>query len=217
MKYVFVFLLVWSIIGCGGDATGDASTDTKVKQANAKNRYNVDATNLNSRGAAPYGYLVSGKTLKAAEIPIVFLKVTNKPVTGVVYCGDGDRMYWEFNYKNGKRDGLCRMWHKGRYLKVESTFKENKRDGLFRVWHRNGQLEREGNWKDDKQVGLWTSWYDDGQLESEGHWKDGKEDGLYRSWFWHGGLSYEFLYKDGEKIKCWKYGKEIECPEEYKQ
>ena len=75
------------------------------------------------------------------------MSVVNGIVFDTVYNG---QLIDEDNYKDGKRDGLCKSWYK------------------------NGQLKDDGNYKDGKREGLWKSYYENGQLKDEGNFKDGE-------------------------------------------
>jgi len=46
----------------------------------------------------------------------------------------------EATYKDGKHDGLIRMWHENGQLKMEAPYKDGKEDGPVRFWDENGEL-----------------------------------------------------------------------------
>ena len=61
----------------------------------------------------------------------------------------------------------------------EANYKDGKYDGLFRVWHENGQLRSKVNWKDGEPYGLERVWYEDGQLKFEEYWYKVKSETNY--------------------------------------
>ena len=58
-------------------------------------------------------------------------------------------------------------------MKSEENTKDGKKEGLSRVWRKNGQLDYEGNYRNGKEDGLWRYWHENGQLKAEGNFKDG--------------------------------------------
>ena len=68
------------------------------------------------------------------------------------------------NFKDGKRDGLCRDWYEDGQLKSERITKMVVEMVYVRDWHENGQLMLEENYKDGKKDGLAQSVVRDGQL-----------------------------------------------------
>ena len=125
-----------------------------------------------------------------------------KPVNGVVYYKSrSDQLKYEYNYKEGKLDGLCKTWYDDGQLKYEHNYKNGKWDGLRRGWYENGQLHYEKNFKAGKFYGLHKDWYKNGKLKSEYNYIGGKygiSDGLQRGWYENGQLHYEKNTKAGK-------------------
>ena len=83
---------------------------------------------------------------------------------GVLYLQGSDAPYTgkSFDlYENGQKS-------------AEWNYKDGKEDGLQTTWYENGQKEMEGNWKDGKEDGLGVEWYENGQKAAEENIKDGK-------------------------------------------
>jgi len=59
-------------------------------------------------------------------------------------------------------------------LKLEANYKDGKYDGLFKIYYENGQLKEEGNFKDGELDGLLKVYYENGQLKEERNYKDGQ-------------------------------------------
>ena len=85
----------------------------------------------------------------------------------------------EINYKDGKRDGLCRYYWKNGQILSEVNYKAGKTNGLYKSYYEDGQLNEEGNYKytDEgvysRKEGIWKTYYENGQLKAESTIKDG--------------------------------------------
>ena len=101
------------------------------------------------------------------------LDLIPKDYTGIVFSCTDDKVRSLTNYKDGKLDGLARMWYENGQLWSKQNFKGGGNVGLARSWHWGGQLCYEWNYKDGKLDGLWRRWYENGQLFEEYNYKDG--------------------------------------------
>ena len=55
---------------------------------------------------------------------IVILKSTKLPLTGMVYTKwENNQLSYEYNYKEGLADGLCRQWYVNGQLSIELNYK----------------------------------------------------------------------------------------------
>lgn len=79
---------------------------------------------------------------------------------------------------DGRRTGLWMWWTDDGTLIEESEFREDKRDGVCRRYSPKGVLVEEGSFADDAMNGTW-SFYDpeDGALERKADYDDGKYHG----------------------------------------
>ena len=74
-------------------------------------------------------------------------------VTDNGYMSDGTRICkddscsYEIAFKNGKLDGLWKMWSKEGKLVYKSNWKNGKLDGITKGWLEDGHLEWKANWK----------------------------------------------------------------------
>ena len=107
----------------------------------------------------------------------------------------------DWNYKNGKKEGLRTVWFKNGQKKLEEDYKDGKEEGVSTRWYESGQKELEGNYKNGKLDGLLTNWYENGQKEAEGNYRNGKEDGLVTYWYENGQKRMEGNWKNGEFVK----------------
>ena len=114
---------------------------------------------------------------------IVYLKGTYRGYTGKAYeLHPNGQKAAEFNYKNGKFDGLLIRWDENGNKYMEGNYKDGKEDGLWVWWYENGQKAAEVNWKNGKQDGLNLDWHENGQKAAEGNKKDGKLIGRAKFW-----------------------------------
>ena len=90
----------------------------------------------------------------------VIVSYQTKNFTGIAfgftdngYMNDGTRICeddscsYEIMFKNGKLDGLWKMWSKEGKIVYEANRKNGKLDGLSKGWFADGRLEWEANWK----------------------------------------------------------------------
>ena len=103
MRYLFVFLLV-GLVSCT-DASSNASENVKPKLK----EYSWDEVTIPN--------------------DIMLVKKNIKPVTGIV-----------------------RDWYENGQLKFEWNYKDGKEDGLHRGWWEDGKLFKEINYKDGVQI-----------------------------------------------------------------
>ena len=75
------------------------------------------------------------------------------PYTGksIKYYENGKKES-EYNYKDGKEDGLVVNWHDNGEKWQEINYKDGTQDGLYVSWHKNGQKKQERNFKDGEEV-----------------------------------------------------------------
>lgn len=149
---------------------------------------------------------------------------TNKPVTGIIkketngifikasvkdgYLDgnlkryDDGHLHWDYNFKNGKQDGLCKEYRENGQLLDETPYKDGEPDGISKNYYENGQLEGETTYKDGEPDGIQKRYYENGQLHMEATWKDGRPDGSWKKYDKSGQLEWERTLKDGKTVEC---------------
>jgi uncharacterized protein len=132
-------------------------------------------------------------------------KFSDEPITGKVYGYYGEdnnpKKVYVGNIRNGKKEGKwVDYYHTTGKKSSEYNFKDGKEDGLVTYWYQNGQKQSESTYKDDKRDGIFTIWYKNGQKKFEWNFKEGKRDGLETQWYENGQKKFEGVYKDGELI-----------------
>ena len=144
-------------------------------------------------------------------------------------------------YKNGKKDGLWRGFHKNGQMKSEGSYTAGLKEGLHKEWEDSGILLLEGFYAKGKANGLMKWFHEKGHLAGEGnmiddvregpwkicdieengfcidaYFKNGKRDGIWKIYHEHAKdkLWKEQTFKDDKMVSenCWdENGQSIEC------
>ena len=134
-------------------------------------------------------------------------------------CSGHLRYEWE--YKDGKRDGISRGWYMDGSKKSLWRWKDGKRHGKWTDWFPDGKKRAEGEWREGKRIGFVFTWWDNsGHLRKEVDWDNGgylknywsresvhiikDGNGRYEKWK-ENLLEVEGNYKNGEKDGLWRY------------
>ena len=140
------------MIGCGSPDLDDKETlDGIIAEA-------IDAHNLKKRGN-------KGEKLRYAPNE-------QTPYTGWTKgMYDNGQIRWLRQFKDGKRDGISRLWYSNGQKKSEA----NRKDGKYMSavsWKPDGEKCPDTNVKDGNGVSVW--YYENGKKRVEGNYKDGK-------------------------------------------
>jgi antitoxin component YwqK of YwqJK toxin-antitoxin module len=114
------------------------------------------------------------------DIDIIWDNVTEtmrdsdgKPVTGTEkYFNENGTMRAERTYKDGKRDGVSKIYNNG-VLIIEMPFKNGKKEGVMKLYGKNGKLGSETPYKNDLADGLSRSYLENGEVYFEVLYKNG--------------------------------------------
>ena len=91
------------------------------------------------------------------------------------YFPDGE-IFTEENYKNGIKHGKHTLFYGNvnRQIHIEFNYKDGKTDGLGNSYYLNGILESKVNYKDGEKDGNSTYYNKDGSISKVEEWKEGK-------------------------------------------
>ena len=91
------------------------------------------------------------------------------------YFPDG-QIFTEENYKNGIKHGKHTLFYGNvnRQIHIEFNYKDGKTDGLGNSYYLNGILESKVNYKDGEKDGNSTYYSRDGSISKVEEWKEGK-------------------------------------------
>ena len=97
--------------------------------------------------------------------------------------------------------GPAQSFYDNGQKKLEYNWKDGKQDGLATKWYESGQKRGEVNFKNGKPNGSVTDWDENGQKKLEGSYKDGKLHGLQIAYNEDETEKYRITYKDGERVR----------------
>tara|TARA_B110000285_G_C15131885_1_gene624166 strand:- start:2462 stop:3547 length:1086 start_codon:yes stop_codon:yes gene_type:complete len=111
---------------------------------------------------------------------------------------EGDTTRWE-NYKNGRLDGVKRIYYNGSKIKSEITYKEGLMEGPFKVYNREGTIIEEISYSKGKRNKECNYYYDDGKPLKTENWNDGEKHGEFKTFFYGGSIQESSSYTRGLK------------------
>jgi len=107
---------------------------------------------------------------------------------------------YRFTYKDGKREGLFKVYHENGQLKKKTTWKDGELDGIAEEYNEKGQKIRQGSYKNGKKHGGFVEGYDWDLMV--GYYKDGQREGQWESYSEDGRLKRKCYYVNGKKYEC---------------
>jgi len=110
---------------------------------------------------------------------------------------DNGNIESEYNYKNGKLDGLFILWNKNGKKQQESIYKDGKLNGLTILYYENGNKQQESIYKDDILNGLTIFYNENGNKKKEVIFIDSKLNGLGIVFYENGNKKSELMFKNG--------------------
>lgn len=84
--------------------------------------------------------------------------------------------------------------------KGEGTLKNGKIDGVRKMYYQNGKLIVERNYLQSVPNGLETEYYEDGSIKQKGIMKNGKEDGVWEIYFPNGQVKQRTKFDNGNMV-----------------
>ena len=110
------------------------------------------------------------------------------------------------NYINQRRDSLWQFFSEfDGALVSEEFYKDGKKEGLEKVFY-PGEGEAEViTWKDDLRDGPWKQFYDDGTAKLIGGYINNEREGPIKTYFLTGNVHATGYYKNGHQDSLWIY------------
>jgi antitoxin component YwqK of YwqJK toxin-antitoxin module len=122
---------------------------------------------------------------------------------------------YEFDVKNGVKDGKCRLFDENQTLTGDYEIKNDVKNGIERGYSKDDTLTYECVYKNNERNGFEKGYRDNGTLEYKKEWINGVENGVLQVFYENGKLEFDGTLKNGipiEKRTCWdENGKEIDC------
>ncbi|HXB41634.1 MAG TPA: toxin-antitoxin system YwqK family antitoxin [Bacteroidia bacterium] len=113
-------------------------------------------------------------------------------------------------WKNGKVNGVQKVYYLDGKLRAEGIFVDGKAEGYSKQYSPNGLLVRVSYFRNNFRHGTDTSFFENGTIRSLFNFVDGKLDGMTKEFDKNGQLSREGLNEKGVPIgilKTYKSGK----------
>ena len=125
-------------------------------------------------------------------------KIGEKTGEGKEYILNTDKLIFEGEYINGKRNGKGKEYLEDGTLKFKGEYLNGKKDGKGEEYYKNGKLKFEGEYKSGKRNGRGKEYYENGKKIFEGDYLYGK--------IWNGkgydkNSEAKFEIKDGKGYK----------------
>ena len=163
---------------------------------NGKGKIYNKNSNLIFEGEFLYNQLIKGKVYINGKLEYEGEYLYNRKYNGKGYDEKGNIVY-ELNHGFGK---VKEYYFNNDQLYFEGEYKDGKKSGYGKVFYNNGILGYEGELLNDKPNGKGKEYYyGNGVLKYEGHYLNGKENGKGKEYFNNGKLRYEGQYLNGEK------------------
>ena len=101
-------------------------------------------------------------------------KIIDKNGFGKEYKLDTNRLIFEGEYLNRKRNGKGKEYYSNGKLKFEGEYLNGERNGKAKEYDYNGKLKFEGEYLNGKRNGKGKEYYLRGELKFEGEYLNGK-------------------------------------------
>ncbi|MBC2853648.1 toxin-antitoxin system YwqK family antitoxin [Cetobacterium sp. 2G large] len=130
-----------------------------------------------------FGFLLvisCNKTIESSDLVynqtdgLFYEKDSTKPFTGTLIKRDEktNKIITEWNYENGKNNGICKNFYEDGTKKFYGEFKNGIPNGVIKEYNNNGRLHIEENFKNGVLDGEKKEFYENGQLKTVENYKD---------------------------------------------
>ena len=116
-------------------------------------------------------------------------RLGDKNGKGEEHLIENDKLIFEGEYKNGKREGYGKEYYEAGYLEFEGEYKNGKRNGKGKEYYIFTEALRfEGEYVNGERHGKGKEYYETlNKLMFEGEYKNGKRNGLGKEYELKGG------------------------------
>jgi antitoxin component YwqK of YwqJK toxin-antitoxin module len=90
------------------------------------------------------------------------------------------KKYFEYNFKNGKENGIQKMWYRNGKLAEDENYINGEKNGIQKYYNEDGRLIIEENYKNNKKDGTQKYYNDIGILVDEYNYKNGKKHAIQK-------------------------------------
>lgn len=120
-------------------------------------------------------------------------------LTDIVKVKESNGFLSQIAYKNGKRDGVKKIFYKDGKIHLIAVFKNNLLNGTLIGWNENGQKLIQIQYLNDKENGEMREWYSNSRLKTRGYYSHGVKNGKFTKWDIEGKIIDEAYYINGRK------------------
>jgi len=166
---------------------------------NGAKEYEWDMINGENHGTAAFYYdngrvwderiFKNGQLMAADGTPY-------QGVYTVFYSGD-KQLFSEDFYKDGRKEGLSKVYHENGQLMMERPFQHGKLDGSVSVYSPEGKLYSQTGYVDGVIEGMEVYYFENGHVAVENPYKGGELNGVSKVHHEQGGLYGEYSYVNG--------------------
>jgi antitoxin component YwqK of YwqJK toxin-antitoxin module len=121
-------------------------------------------------------------------------KIYSGPFIDYYYSG---RKEGEGVLKEGRVEGLRRMYHQNSQLALERMYVNGIENGLEKEYYEDGSLKQKGTFVNGKEDGIWEMYYPNGQVKQRSNFKDGIMEGETSVYYSNGKLLAVEVSKNG--------------------
>ncbi len=107
------------------------------------------------------------------------------------YFSKNDKLAGEMPYKNGKKDGIGRLYYESGTLLKKIYFKDGLVYGVDSLFYESGNLEIAIPYADGKKNGIGRLYYKSGKLETETPYTNNLKEGVVKVYYENGNISSE--------------------------
>lgn len=77
----------------------------------------------------------------------------------VTYYHINGKLFHKANYKNGKLDGIRKVFYETGNLKEVGKYVNGKRNGVWKTYYENGKIKSKGKYHNNEKSGVWKTFY----------------------------------------------------------
>ncbi|MCZ8021523.1 MAG: tetratricopeptide repeat protein [Cyclobacteriaceae bacterium] len=113
---------------------------------------------------------------------------------------DNGKLYTEYNYLNGKREGSFKIHYPNGNVLLEGRYTEDEPTGIWKWYYINGQLETIGKYNNEQRDSVWLYYHENGKLDRIHNFVNGNIHGVSKYYSPEGILLIEKKFNNDDLI-----------------
>jgi antitoxin component YwqK of YwqJK toxin-antitoxin module len=204
MARILIFLVIFLFLSCAGSSFAQNKSDTLKGTLNGPYEVKSEDGRILLKGTFAYGIRTGDWEIWDREH--VFCQYKDGVLNGYYKEMVHDKIHYEWNYKNGKRNGLQKDYHSGGgNVRYEYEMVNDLLEGNYKEYHPDGKLQREQQFKAGKRHGKSTRYRDDGTKYFDIEFKNGVANGIFIEYDNKGLVKSKGNMVNGKKDGNWEY------------